>query len=509
MSDRDRKDSACRRGNEIRTSAASMGLHLPWSDDLSPLFGTVKLGAKVAPTRFAVLPVEGRDAGSDGMPGERTFRRYRRYAAGGSGLIHFEAVAFSQEGRASDYQLVLNPSTAPAIKKLLDETRNEARRVMGHVPLCYVQLQESGRYSRAAGTMPRIVAPLPEFDERAKVPADISLLSDAELEKVRDQFIDAAVLAYEIGFDGVDVKACHRYLTSDLLAARSRPGRWGGAYENRVRMVLEMLDGVRSRVPDPDFQLISRLNLYDAIQWPHGWGVKEESAPVSGLPTPDLTEPLRLLEQMKERGVVYVSTTCGTPYGRAWVNRPFDRRAAGTPEAPEHPLKGVCRGIELTAKAQRAVPDMAMSGFGYSWLGECIPNVAAGVIRQGGATFVGLGREMLAYPDMPRDLLRNGGIDRSKLCLTCSYCSEVMASGGVVGCFIRDREAYGELFRSYKEGKIAREGDSQGPAALERGLGLGPKGGRSVRNEKVCMVCGVCAGCGVVSVGIGVGGGGA
>jgi 2,4-dienoyl-CoA reductase-like NADH-dependent reductase (Old Yellow Enzyme family) len=450
------KNSPFRRGEDIRAEAIAMGLRLPWSDDLSFLGGTVKLGAKLAPTRFAVLPVEGRDAALDGTPSERTFRRYRRYAAGGSGLIHFEAVAFSQEGRASDSQLLLTRSSSHAIKKLLDETRNEARHAMGHVPLCYIQLQESGRYARAAGTKPRIVARFLELDERAGVSDDILPLSDGELEKTRDQFIDAAVLAYEIGFDGVDVKACHRYLTSDLLAARERVGRWGGLYENRVRMVLEMLDGVRSRIPDPDFQLISRLNLYDAIKWPYGWGVEQEG----GIPAPDLTEPLRLLEQMKERGVVYVSTTCGTPYGRAWVNRPFDRGAAGTPEAPEPPLKGVCRGIELTAAAQRAVPNIAMSGFGYSWLRECIPYVAAGVIREKGATFVGLGREMLAYPNMPRDILRNGGIDRSRLCLTCSYCSEVMAHGGAVGCFIRDREGYGELFKRYHEGK--KKGNIEG-----------------------------------------------
>jgi 2,4-dienoyl-CoA reductase-like NADH-dependent reductase (Old Yellow Enzyme family) len=454
----DCKNSVRGRADEIRAGALSMGLHLPWSDDLSCLGGTVSLGTKLAPTRFAALPVEGRDSAPDGTPSERTFRRYRRYAAGGSGLIHFEAVAFSQEGRASDHQLMLNRSTSSAVKKLLDETRDEARRVMRHVPLCYIQLQDSGRYSRAAGTTPRLVAHFHELDEKAKVPPDAPLLSDEELEKVRDGFIDAAVLAYEIGFDGVDIKACHRYLTSDLLAARGRAGRWGGPYENRVRMVLEMLNGVRSMVPDPDFQLISRLNLYDAIEWPQGWGVTEEIKGETGIPEPDLTEPLRLLEQMRERGVVYVSATCGTPYGRAWVNRPFDRADSGAVKAPESPLKGVCRGIELTAAAQRAVPGVAMSGFGYSWLRECIPNVASGVIREGGAAFVGLGREMLAYPDMPRDILRSGEIDRSRLCLTCSHCSEVMARGGAVGCFIRDREEYGEILGNHSNSHARAQG---------------------------------------------------
>ncbi|GHS90425.1 oxidoreductase [Synergistales bacterium] len=441
-----------RHADEIRTEAASKGLHLPWADDTESLHGEVRLGSKVAPTRFAVLPVEGRDANKDGTPSERTFRRYRRYAAGGSGLIHFEAVAFSPEGRASDHQLMLNQHTAPEIKRLLDETKTQAQKIMGHIPLCYIQLQESGRYTHASGATPRLVARVPEFDERAHIQPDAPLLSDEELEKICVQFIDAAELAYKLGFDGVDVKACHRYLTSELLAARSRSGQWGGSYENRVRMVLSMLDGVRDRVSNPEFQLVSRFNLYDAIEWPYGWGVKETK---SGFAAPDMSEPLRLLEQMRERGVVYVSATCGTPYGRAWINRPFDRKMPNSPEPPEHPLEGVCRGIALTAEAQRATPEIAMSGFGYSWLREFIPNVTAGVIKEGGATFVGLGREMLAYPDMPRDILQ-GKFDRTKVCVTCSYCSEVMARGGIVGCFIRDREEYGKVFNAYKVGTIIR-----------------------------------------------------
>ena len=97
-----------------------------------------------------------------------------------------------------------------------------------------------------------------------------------------------------------------------------------------------------------------------------------------------------------------------------------------------------------------------MSGFGYSWLREFIPNVAAGVIAEGGAALIGLGREMLAYPDMPRDILEKGSADKSKICVTCSYCSEVMSRGGVAGCFIRDREGYGKIFEAYKRGGIGR-----------------------------------------------------
>lgn len=438
-----------RHGDELRDAARKLGLRLPWSDDLSCLRGEVAVGGKTAPTRFAVLPVEGRDANPDGSPGELTFRRYRRYAEGGSGLIHFEAVALGPSTRASDRQLMLTPATAGALGKLLEETKKAARDAHGHTPLCYIQLQDSGRYAHASGAEAHLVQPFPEFDARAGVPKGAHILTDAELDGIRLQFVEAAKVCRDLGFDGVDVKACHRYLTSDLLGARERPGLYGGAYENRTRLLLDMADGVRRAVPEQDFQIISRLNLYDAIAWPNGWGVAERP----GAPEPDLTEPKRLLAQLRERGLVYIATSCGTPYGRAWINRPYDRSMPGASPAPEHPLEGVCRGIALTAEAQAACPDIPMAGFGYSWLRQFIPQVAAGIIKEGGAAFVGLGRELLAYPDMPADVLEKGAANASKVCVTCSYCSEVMAAGGIAGCYIRDREGYGTFFDTYRAQK--------------------------------------------------------
>lgn len=97
-----------------------------------------------------------------------------------------------------------------------------------------------------------------------------------------------------------------------------------------------------------------------------------------------------------------------------------------------------------------------MAGFGYSWLRQFIPQVAAGIVREGGAAFVGLGRELLAYPGMPADILEKGGVDASKVCVTCSYCSEVMAAGGIAGCYIRDREGYGKFFDAYRAEKERR-----------------------------------------------------
>ena len=420
-------------GQELRCDAERMGLHLPWSDDLSVLASPLAVGRRRVSNRFAALPVEGRDSNFDGTPSELTFRRYRRYAAGGFGLIHFEAAAVWQGGRSSDRQLLLAEETAPRIKALLEAVREAAAAGLDQKPLCILQLQESERYRRATGTVPGLAWPDAEFDARAKVPQGTPLLTDQELDGILKHMAAAAALAYQIGFDGVDVKACHRYLLSELLAARRRPGKYGGSFENRVRMVLDAIDGIRSAVPDPEFLISSRLNIYDAIAG--GWGVGE------GL-TPDLTEPLKLIGLMERRGVSYISATCGTPYGRAWVNRPFDRLIPGQPPAPEHPMEGVCRGLELTAAVQKAYPAIPMAGFGCSWFRQFLPNVAAGAIAEGGAQFAGLGRMIFAYPDMPRDVLSGKGADPAKSCVTCSLCSQVMARGGRAGCYVRDREVY-------------------------------------------------------------------
>lgn len=417
---------------ELRDDAERMGLHLPWSDDLSVLASPINVGGHMVSNRFAALPVEGRDSNSDGTPSAMTFRRYKRYGAGGFGLIHFEAVAVWQGGRSSDSQLLITERTAPGIKELLDETRAAAANV-GQKPLCIMQLQESGRYRHASGTTPGLVWPSAEFDERAKVPQGTPLLTDDELDAILRRIVKAAALAHEIGFDGVDVKCCHRYLLSEILAAKRRPGKYGGSFENRVRMALDAIDGIRAAVPDPKFLISSRLNIYDAIDG--GWGEDDGS-------TPDVSEPLKLIGLMESKGVSYISTTCGTPYGRAWVNRPFDRLIPGQPPAPEHPMEGVCRGIDLTAAVQKAYPKLPMAGFGCSWFRQYLPNVTAGVIAEGGAQFAGLGRMIFAYPDMPRDVIQGRPIDQNKSCVTCSLCSQVMAKGGHAGCYVRDREAY-------------------------------------------------------------------
>jgi 2,4-dienoyl-CoA reductase-like NADH-dependent reductase (Old Yellow Enzyme family) len=72
------------------------------------------------------------------------------------------------------------------------------------------------------------------------------------------------LLAWEAGFDGVDIKGCHRYLNSELFSAFDRPGRYGGSFGNRTRFMRETVDKVREALRG-EMVLASRLNLYNGL----------------------------------------------------------------------------------------------------------------------------------------------------------------------------------------------------------------------------------------------------
>ena len=94
-----------------------------------------------------------------------------------------------------------------------------------------LQITHAGRY----GDGKVIAVHEPEIDKKSGVDPDKPVITDEELKALEDDFVEAARLAAEAGFDAVDIKACHRYLISELLGAHNRPGEYGGSYENRTR----------------------------------------------------------------------------------------------------------------------------------------------------------------------------------------------------------------------------------------------------------------------------------
>lgn len=434
--------------DELQQKITELKVDVSLTQDLAPLARHVRIGQHEAPNSIAILPMEGCDGLEDGSPSEETTRRYIRFARGGAGLIWFEACAVVPEGKANPRQLFITRDNVIDFKKLVQITLEEAHASMGenHRPVIILQLTHSGRYSKPKGKPQPIIGHHdPYLDAGSGVVAEQTPISDEELDRLQDNYVEAALLAQEAGFDGVDIKACHRYLISELLSGYTRQGKYGGSFENRTRFLLETLRKVR-QATDPQFIIACRFNVFDAHPFPYGWGVDQTNSW-----QPDLTEPLQLVKLLKQAGVSLISNSAGNPYySHPEVTRPFDAPVVGAEAPEEHPLESVARLFGFTRQIQKTEPDITVIGNGYSWLRQYFGNAAAINIHQGNVTMVGIGREAIAYPNAPKDLLTQGKLDERKVCIACSKCTQIMRDGGKTGCVIRDSEIYMPI---YKEGR--------------------------------------------------------
>jgi 2,4-dienoyl-CoA reductase (NADPH2) len=427
-------------GLELLAKGRELGLDIPFSDDLSPLTRPFIIDGFTISNRFVVHPMEGYDAEHDGTPSSLTVRRYRRYAEGGSGIIWIEAVAVSPEGRSNPGQLLLNRENLQSFKRLVEEIKRSASE-SGFNPFIVIQLTHSGRYSNPSGNPEPVVAGLNPLLDKTKP----HILTDDELVKIQDKYVEGAILSKEAGFDAVDVKACHGYLVIDSLSSKHRMNSiYGGPLiVNRFRFMLETIDRI---IKEADGMMITtRLNISDCYSGGFGTGIDDG---------PDFTEPILLTEELFKRGIRLVSLSMGSPYHNPFVTRPLDTPIPGRPLPGEHPLQGVMRMITGTSLFQKRFPEISFVGSAYSWLRHYAPNVGASVISDGGASFIGFGRNSFAYPSMPADIIRNGRADPSKFCITCSGCSRLISNFRHGGCVIRDKGIYGaELKKLISNGK--------------------------------------------------------
>lgn len=425
---------------ELLEKAAGLGLSLPFTDDISYLFQPIKINSFEIQNRLLVQPMEGYDSEADGSPSELTRRRYLRYAKGGSGVIWYEALAVSPEGRSNPNQLFINKNNLEFFRGLNFEVRKVAAEIGSH-PLLVAQLTHSGRYSKPASKPePRVAAANSILDR-----VDPYILSDDELRSIQDKYIEAAGLASSAGFDAIDLKACHGYLMIDILSSASRKNSiYGGpGSSERFRFLLETCDRIRDEVPG--ILITTRLNMSDVYE--NGFGIDNYG-------NPDFSDALSLTGELKSKGISIINLSMGSPYYNPHVTRPYDTPLPGQTIPEEHPLEGVVRMIEGTSLFKKRYPEIYFIGSAYSWLRQFAPNVGAAVVKNGMADFIGLGRSSFAYPDLPLDLKNNGKANPSKVCITCSGCTRLIRNYRPGGCVIRDREIYGkELKKLIADGK--------------------------------------------------------
>jgi 2,4-dienoyl-CoA reductase-like NADH-dependent reductase (Old Yellow Enzyme family) len=376
--------------------------------------------------------MEGTDALEDGAPGPLTIRRYERFAKAGPGLIWFEAVATVREGRASAHQLFLSRNNVGKFRRLNDSIREICLKENGYVPLIVMQATNSGRYSKPNGhPEPMIAYNCPPLED-TPLPKE-RILSDEQLRRYESAYELAAHLSQRAGFDGMDVKCCHRYLASELLSAYTRPGEYGGCYENRTRFLKNAYRAAQSGTSG-DFFLTSRLNVYDGFSYPYGFGVHEGSL------EPDMAEPIRLIRELREEyQIPIINVTMGNPYKNPHVNRPYDR---GNYLPDEHPLTGLGRMMKGVSDIQAAVPDLPVLGSAFTYLRQFSVNLAAGMVAGGHCAMAGFGRMAFAHPGFVQEARKTGRLDKRGVCITCGNCALLLRAGVPAGCVLHDKEVY-------------------------------------------------------------------
>jgi 2,4-dienoyl-CoA reductase-like NADH-dependent reductase (Old Yellow Enzyme family) len=403
--------------------------------------------------RFCILPMEGWDGTAAGEPSDLTRRRWRNFGISGAKLMWGgEAVAIRHDGRANPNQLMLTPATQKSIAGLRDELIAAHRDKFGSNAdgdlYLGLQITHSGRFARPDvwnKSAPLAACHHPILDKRF---ADgVHVITDAEVERIVEDYVQAARLAEQCGYQFVDAKACHGYLGHEMLGATTRPGKYGGSIENRMRFITQIIEGIRSVAPR--LTIVVRVSIFDLV--PHrkastgvgepedvtgtepGFGVMQDGDMESAL-----NDGRALLRRLQSLGVKWISTSAGSPYYNPHIQRPAIFPPLDGYEPPEDPLRGVARQIDATARLKAEFPNLIFVGSAYSYLQEWLPHVGQYNVRNRLVDFVGLGRIVLSYPDLPADVLSGKKLRRAAICRTFSDCTTGPRMGMVSGCYPLD-----------------------------------------------------------------------
>lgn len=389
----------------------------------------IKIGSCELMNRVVLQPMEGCDCNTDGSPSGLTVEKYIKAAKSKAGLVWFEANAVCPEGRTNPRQMMLTEENLCEFKKLLAKMR-EISEEDGIRQKFILQLTHSGRQS----ITPMIAYRNSVYEEKRPV-TDDNIVTDEYLDTLPERYAASARLAVEAGFDGVDVKSCHGYLFQELLSAFTRDGRYGGCFENRIKLYMDCIRAVKGVIPE-GFLLSTRLSVSDMVPYPCGFGTNEKGAL-------DLAEPDMLIERLAAEGIQILNVTVGNPYYNPHVNRPYRKGGYIPPESAEI---GLARFVTIEKHIKERFPSLTVVGSGLSYYREDLFEKSEAQLRDGACDLVGYGRMWLAYPMFYRDYTE-GTFDAKKCCLACSKCTALMRAKQVSGCAVFN-EYYRELYKA-------------------------------------------------------------
>ena len=458
---------------DFHSHVASLGIDLPCEDKIisgnnSPLaqpVDCVTINGKRIGNRWAVHPMEGWDGTTTGGVTDEIRRRWRRFGESGAKLIFGgEAMAVRPDGRANPNQLIIvedNKKDLAEIREILVQAHRERCGTADDLVIGF-QLTHSGRFCKPTDKKrmePRVAYRHPILDKKFNVTSDAQMFADSEIEELIQCYIRAAKIAWDVGADFVDIKHCHGYLLHEFLSAFTRSGKFGGSFENRTRILREIIMGIRASgnkieigvrlsafdfvpfKPDPALSQPGKLgpgiaeDFSRCLPYRYAFGVNQNN-PMEY----DLTEPIRFVELCGELGVKMLNISAGSPYYNPHIQRPAAYPPSdGYPPAHD-PLIDVARQIGVVQQLKaRAPKNLIFIGTAYSYLQEYLPNVAQFVVRNGWTDMIGLGRMVLSYPEILADATTRGALTPKFICRTFSDCTTAPRNGMISGCYPLDK----------------------------------------------------------------------
>lgn len=481
---------------DFRRHISSLGLDLPCEEEIavgntSPLaqaIDGVTINGKRIGNRWAIHPMEGWDGTTTGGVTSEMLRRWQRFGESGAKMIYGgEAMAVRPDGRANPNQIIITKENQADVASLRETLVQAHQTRYGKTDDLVIgfQLTHSGRFCKPTDKQrmePRVAFRHPILDRKFNITSDTQVFTDAEIEELVQCYIRAAKIAWDVGADFVDIKHCHGYLLHEFLGAHTRPGKFGGSFENRTRILRDIIAGIRESgnpieigvrlsafdfvpfKPDPARSQPGKLgpgipeDFSKCLPYRYGFGVNAKN-PVEY----DLTETFQFVDFCAQLGVKILNLSAGSPYYNPHIQRPAAYPPSDGYQPAYDPLIDVARQINVVrlikehCSRRREEADSATSGksaslprrlpilvgTAYSYLQEYLPHVAQYVVRHGWTDMVGLGRMVLSYPEMLADATTKGVLTPKLICRTFSDCTTAPRNGMKSGCYPLDKHYAG------------------------------------------------------------------
>ena len=402
------------------------------------LLSPIKIGPRTCQNRFFIQAMECNDQDQNGNPSDKTVERYAKLAQGEAGLVSLEAVSVTHESRSRNNQLMIMGENREPLKDFVKKVKEQNEKM-----LFVFQLTHSGELSN------------PEFSRRVTVKPlhgyGGDLLDESDVEKIIDSFVLASKIAHDAGADGVDMKLCHGYFGSQMLRPyNDRKWKYGGSWENRSRFAFEMCERIAKEVNDKNFLIGSKISAWEGF--PGGFGTESPDSPII-----DLSEPISLLQGLEERGASFFIQSAGSPSITTSLTQ-ADKKSPFFAYLHQY----FAKELKKEVKPETVIIGSNFSPFRDGKNGLCAVEeeksslfaYGAQCIESGAMDMVGLGRQSLADPFLPKKL-REGNESDINWCTICDNCLELLIRQCRIGCCAYDKTYTDILVNIRKEkGKL-------------------------------------------------------